>query len=89
MGRRHLLEFIIAVQSYTSEHDDLKSAESMVEDAMAIYDRYFSMQAPEQLDFGDEVRIEIESNICTESGQPYKSAFEQSKQRALAILHEV
>ncbi|XP_047665445.1 A-kinase anchor protein 10, mitochondrial isoform X6 [Tachysurus fulvidraco] len=37
-------------------------------DAMILYDKYFSLQATNPLGFGDSVRMEIESNICREGG---------------------
>jgi A-kinase anchor protein 10 len=42
--------------------------EQNLEDAISIYERYFSLQATEPLDMGDEVRVDIESKICDENG---------------------
>ena len=45
-------------------------------DAMIIYDKYFSLQATEALGFCDRVRFLVESNICTEDGKVDAKCFE-------------
>ncbi|KAE9549185.1 hypothetical protein FO519_007597 [Halicephalobus sp. NKZ332] len=81
---QNLLEFIINVRD--SEQAKGTDPETLVEDAMVIYDKYFSMQATNNLNFGDEIRIEIESKICTENGLPEKDIFEKPYNTACSEL---
>ncbi|KAI1717132.1 regulator of G protein signaling domain-containing protein [Ditylenchus destructor] len=93
--QRKLLEFLIAVDSFVSQLDESSSHNArngedvnFQDDAMVIYDRYFSMQATEPLGFGDEIRIEIEGNICTMDGIPKKDAFEKPRQIVAETLQK-
>uniref|UniRef100_A0A915DWT6 RGS domain-containing protein n=1 Tax=Ditylenchus dipsaci TaxID=166011 RepID=A0A915DWT6_9BILA len=76
-GQRQLLEFVIAVDSFVSELDqmDIKNEHAVKqldcpvndvqEDAMLIYDRYFSMQATDPLGFGTKFvsRLKIAADL--------------------------
>lgn len=84
---QNCLEFIINIRDYEQVYNS--SPETLVEDAMIIYDKYFSMQATNNLDFGDDIRIELESRICTESGIPDSNAFDRAYNLACSQLHEV
>ncbi|KAI1729970.1 regulator of G protein signaling domain-containing protein [Ditylenchus destructor] len=93
--QRKLLEFLIAVDSFVSQLDESTTLNArngddvnFQDDAMVIYDRYFSMQATESLGFGDEIRIEIEGNICTMDGIPKKDAFEKPRQIVAETLQK-
>ncbi|KAL4223109.1 A-kinase anchor protein 10 [Mactra antiquata] len=65
-----LLHFIIAADNFENllslqeTYDGLQAQE----DAMVLYDKYFSLQASIPLGFPDNLRFEIESNICREEG---------------------
>lgn len=47
------------------------------------------MQATDSLDFGDEIRIEIETKICTDEGLPSQDVFDKSRRLASNILQQV
>uniref|UniRef100_A0A914Z4U6 RGS domain-containing protein n=1 Tax=Panagrolaimus superbus TaxID=310955 RepID=A0A914Z4U6_9BILA len=83
---QNLLEFIISIRD--SEQAKGADAQTLVDDAIIIYDKYFSMQATNSLNFDDVIRIEIESKICTESGIPETNAYEKPYNLACAALQE-
>lgn len=47
------------------------------------------MQAIDPLEFGDEIRIEIETKICTDDGLPCKDVFDNPRQIVANILQKV
>lgn len=47
------------------------------------------MQASQPLDFGDEVRVELESNICRPEGGPLPDCFERAQRYAFAVMNQV
>lgn len=55
---------------------------------MVVYDKYFSLQAPQQLGFSDGLRCSIESNICRESG-PEHTCFDVPLRVVLYVLNTV
>ncbi|XP_046695563.1 A-kinase anchor protein 10, mitochondrial isoform X1 [Silurus meridionalis] len=57
-------------------------------DAMILYDKYFSLQATNPLGFGDSVRMEIESNICREGG-PLPDCFTIPLRQAWTTMEKV
>lgn len=67
----HLLEFWIAANNFQQQLNDQKEFFDPVEaqnDAVVLYDKYFSLQAHCPLGFGDKVRFNVEQNICGENG---------------------
>ncbi|CAG9536725.1 unnamed protein product [Cercopithifilaria johnstoni] len=85
---RKLVEFIISAESFAEQLPLTQSDEQAVEDAMIIYNRYFSMQATEPLKFDSKTRIQIESDICLGNGRPSSSCFETARLMALRILEQ-
>ncbi|KAM3723459.1 Regulator of G-protein signaling rgs-5 [Dirofilaria immitis] len=83
-----LVEFIISAESFAEQLPLTQSDEQAVEDAMIIYNRYFSMQATEPLKFDAKTRIQIESDICLGSGRPASNCFETARLMALRILEQ-
>uniref|UniRef100_A0A158Q8D6 RGS domain-containing protein n=1 Tax=Elaeophora elaphi TaxID=1147741 RepID=A0A158Q8D6_9BILA len=83
-----LVEFIISAESFAEQLPLAQSDEQAVEDAMIIYNRYFSMQATEPLKFDSKTRIQIESDICLGSGRPSPNCFETARLKALRILEQ-
>ncbi|VDM95203.1 unnamed protein product [Thelazia callipaeda] len=81
-----LIKFIISAESFTEQLLRTLSNEQAVEDAMIIYNKYFSMQATEPLNFGAKIRIQIESDICGKSGRPSGGCFEAARLMAIHIL---
>ena len=71
VGKRHIVEFWMTATNF----HQLLSSESTQDDAMVLYEKYFSMQASSPLGFSDPVRLQIENNICSEGG-PDKSCFD-------------
>ncbi|CAN0044943.1 unnamed protein product [Lampetra planeri] len=57
-------------------------------DAMILYDKYFSLQATCPLGFGDSVRPEVESNICREGG-PLPDCFSTALRQAYTTMEAV
>uniref|UniRef100_A0A183CXT5 RGS domain-containing protein n=1 Tax=Gongylonema pulchrum TaxID=637853 RepID=A0A183CXT5_9BILA len=87
-GERKLIEFIISAESFAEQLPQTQNDELAVEDAMIIYNRYFSMQATEPLNFGAKTRIQIESDICTGNGRPAAGCFEAARLMALHLLEQ-
>lgn len=70
-GHRALLEFWLAATNFQQQLQEQKDCYDPVEaqnDAVVLYDKYFSLQAHCPLGFGDKVRLAVEQNICGENG---------------------
>ncbi|CAJ0578707.1 unnamed protein product, partial [Mesorhabditis spiculigera] len=88
VGEQNLVEMILAVDTWESQWPDTVDSE-VLDDAMAIYDRYFSMQAERsRIALSDENRMALEARICTDSGRPQRDAFKAQKYAALLHLEE-
>ncbi|XP_071944999.1 A-kinase anchor protein 10, mitochondrial-like [Antedon mediterranea] len=87
----NLLQFYLAADNFQQQlltqegQYDGMEAQS---DAMVLYDKYFSLQATDPLGFSDNVRLEVESNICREEG-PLPDCFATAKQQALMTIESV
>lgn len=70
---RDFVEFWLSAVNFrqTMYHNN----EQMQNDAMTLYDKYFSLQAMNPLNLGDKVRFHVEQNICREEG-PAISCFD-------------
>ncbi|CAD5126181.1 DgyrCDS14351 [Dimorphilus gyrociliatus] len=69
--------------------DNFEYGESAAqEDAMVIYDKYFSLQAISPVGFDDKIRFEIETNICREGG-PLKDCFLCAQKVVLCSLERI
>ncbi|VDN53745.1 unnamed protein product [Dracunculus medinensis] len=86
-GERKLIEFIIAADSFTQQLQFI-DGDQAIGDAMIIYNKYFSMQATEPLKFGAKIRIQMESDICSESGRPSLNSFDTARRLAISILEQ-
>uniref|UniRef100_A0A667YRT3 A-kinase anchoring protein 10 n=1 Tax=Myripristis murdjan TaxID=586833 RepID=A0A667YRT3_9TELE len=67
----NILQFWLAADNFQDQLAAKKGqydGQEAQNDAMILYDKYFSLQATNPLGFGDSVRMEIESNICREGG---------------------
>jgi len=69
-GHRSLVEFWISANNF---QQSMKRGEDLIggettHDAMILYDKYISMQATNPLGFDDKIRLEVENNICQETG---------------------
>uniref|UniRef100_A0A3B4UVN4 A-kinase anchoring protein 10 n=1 Tax=Seriola dumerili TaxID=41447 RepID=A0A3B4UVN4_SERDU len=67
----NVLQFWLAADNFQNQLAAKKGqydGQEAQNDAMILYDKYFSLQATNPLGFGDSVRMEIESNICREGG---------------------
>lgn len=91
--QRDLLEFWLAADNFyehlmevggEGHYDGLRAQE----DAMVLYDRYFSLQATSPLGFSDAVRLQVEQNICREEG-PTPTCFERAVGIVLAVLQRI
>nr|CAD7408976.1 unnamed protein product [Timema cristinae] len=56
-------------------------------DAMILYDKFFSLQATSPLGFNDRVRIEMEHNICREEG-PLPDCFQKPVKIVTKVLEK-
>ncbi|WKY01025.1 hypothetical protein Q1695_015209 [Nippostrongylus brasiliensis] len=82
------LQFLIACNTFELNYDSLLDEES-VEDAMSIYDKYFSMQALSPIDIGDALRRSMESEICSVDGRPSRTSFSTAKQFCFLRIREI
>lgn len=70
-SKRSLLEFWIAATNLQQQLRDQKEFFDPIEaqnDAIVLYDKYFSLQAHCPLGFTDKIRFAVEQNICGEHG---------------------
>uniref|UniRef100_A0A4W5N548 A-kinase anchoring protein 10 n=1 Tax=Hucho hucho TaxID=62062 RepID=A0A4W5N548_9TELE len=87
----NVLQFWLAADNFqdqlaakAGQYDGLEAQN----DAMILYDKYFSLQATNPLGFGDSVRMEIESNICREGG-PLPDCFTTPLRQAWTTMEKV
>lgn len=67
-GQRALLEFWLAATHFQQQLQEQNDPVETQNDAVVLYDKYFSLQAHCPLGFGDKVRLAVEQNICGENG---------------------
>ncbi|XP_044015388.1 A-kinase anchor protein 10, mitochondrial [Aphidius gifuensis] len=78
-NKRELLDFWMCALNYKQNLLEKKIYDSHIaqNDALIIYDKYFSLQATTPLGFSDKIRFQIEQNICQEDGVgPQPDCFE-------------
>ncbi|XP_066995812.2 A-kinase anchor protein 10, mitochondrial [Anabrus simplex] len=83
-----LLEFWISAENFQQHLMDKKGTYDPLvaqNDAIVIYDKYFSLQATNPLGFNDMIRFEIEHNICREEG-PLPDCFARPIRLVLRFL---
>lgn len=77
--KRNLLEFWLTTDNFrqhlTSQKGEYDALQAQ-DDAMVLYDKYFSLQATCPVGFSDAIRFEVEQNICREDG-PLPDCFEK------------
>uniref|UniRef100_A0A183G3Y1 RGS domain-containing protein n=1 Tax=Heligmosomoides polygyrus TaxID=6339 RepID=A0A183G3Y1_HELPZ len=76
---QNCIQFLIACNTLEANYDSLPDEEA-IEDAMSIYDKYFSMQALSPIEIGAAARQAMESEICSDGGRPARSSFCTAKQ---------
>ncbi|CAJ0942774.1 unnamed protein product, partial [Mesorhabditis belari] len=85
-GDGHWVEMVLSVDTWEKQWANTADEETL-EDAMAIYNKFFSMQAARaRIPLSDESRKALESRICTENGRPHRDAFSRQKLSALEYL---
>ncbi|XP_077168869.1 A-kinase anchor protein 10, mitochondrial isoform X2 [Paroedura picta] len=87
----NILQFWLAADNFQSQLAAKKGqydGQEAQNDAMILYDRYFSLQATHPLGFDDSVRLEIESNICREGG-PLPNCFTTPLRQAWTTMEKV
>lgn len=70
-NHRALLEFWLAATNFQQQLQEQKEFYDPIEaqnDAVVLYDKYFSLQAHCPLGFSDKIRFAVEHNICGENG---------------------
>lgn len=86
-GHRHLLEFWMMADNFSRQLTNQESynATQAQDDAMVLYDKYFSLQATCPLGFGDRIRFKVEEGICREGG-PLPTCFHEPTRYVMAAL---
>ncbi|XP_028322886.1 A-kinase anchor protein 10, mitochondrial-like [Gouania willdenowi] len=87
----NVLQFWLAADNFQNQLAAKKGqydGQEAQNDAMILYDKYFSLQATNPLGFGDSVRMEIESNICREGG-PLPVCFTTPLRQAWTTMEKV
>lgn len=71
----NLLEFLISIMHFRDNliGDNAPNLEQAQGDAIVLYDKYFSLQATNPIGFPTEIRLKVESDICSE---PIASCFD-------------
>lgn len=87
----NVLQFWLAADNFQDQLAAKKGqydGQEAQNDAMILYDKYFSLQATNPLGFDDAVRMEIESNICREGG-PLPDCFTTPLRQAWTTMEKV
>ncbi|XP_007670707.1 A-kinase anchor protein 10, mitochondrial isoform X1 [Ornithorhynchus anatinus] len=87
----NILQFWLAADNFQSQlaaKEGQYDGQEAQNDAMILYDKYFSLQATHPLGFDDFVRLEIESNICREGG-PLPNCFTTPLRQAWTTMEKV
>ncbi|XP_069800568.1 A-kinase anchor protein 10, mitochondrial [Dendropsophus ebraccatus] len=87
----NILQFWLAADNFQSQlaaKNGQYDGQEAQNDAMILYDKYFSLQATHPLGFDDSVRLEIESNICREGG-PLPNCFTTPLRQAWTTMETV
>ncbi|XP_064208361.1 A-kinase anchor protein 10, mitochondrial isoform X3 [Anguilla rostrata] len=87
----NILQFWLAADNFQDQLAAKKGqydGQEAQNDAMILYDKYFSLQATNPLGFDDLVRLEIESNICREGG-PLPTCFTTPLRQAWTTMEKV
>ncbi|XP_015223320.2 A-kinase anchor protein 10, mitochondrial isoform X1 [Lepisosteus oculatus] len=87
----NILQFWLAADNFQDQLAAKKGqydGQEAQNDAMILYDKYFSLQATKPLGFDDSVRLEIESNICREGG-PLPDCFTTPLRQAWTTMEKV
>ncbi|XP_042298290.1 A-kinase anchor protein 10, mitochondrial [Sceloporus undulatus] len=87
----NILQFWLAADNFQSQlaaKEGQYDGQEAQNDAMILYDKYFSLQATHPLGFDDAVRLEIESNICREGG-PLPNCFTTPLRQAWTTMEKV
>ncbi|XP_068187102.1 A-kinase anchor protein 10, mitochondrial [Antennarius striatus] len=87
----NVLQFWLAADNFQNQLAAKKGqydGQEAQNDAMILYDKYFSLQATNPLGFGDSVRMGIESNICREGG-PLPDCFTTPLRQAWTTMEKV
>ncbi|XP_034840607.1 LOW QUALITY PROTEIN: A-kinase anchor protein 10, mitochondrial [Maniola hyperantus] len=64
----NLLEFLISIMNYRDNmiRGNTPNLQQAQGDAIVLYDKYFSLQATNPIGFPTEIRLKVESDICSE-----------------------
>ncbi|XP_013930878.1 PREDICTED: A-kinase anchor protein 10, mitochondrial, partial [Thamnophis sirtalis] len=87
----NILQFWLAADNFQSQlaaKEGQYDGQEAQNDAMILYDKYFSLQSTHPLGFDDSVRMEIESNICREGG-PLPNCFTTPLRQAWTTMEKV
>ncbi|KAJ9593957.1 hypothetical protein L9F63_014598 [Diploptera punctata] len=88
-GNQSLVEFWLAAVNFQQHLNDKKNYDPIEaqNDAIVLYDKYFSLQATCPLGFNDKIRFDIEQNICREEG-PLPDCFRRPADIVFYVLQK-
>ncbi|XP_069689264.1 A-kinase anchor protein 10, mitochondrial isoform X2 [Periplaneta americana] len=89
-GNQSLVEFWLAAVNFEQHLRDKKGNYDPTEaqnDAIVLYDKYFSLQATSPLGFNDKIRFNVEHNICREEG-PLPDCFRKPADIVFYVLEK-
>ncbi|XP_023716120.1 A-kinase anchor protein 10, mitochondrial isoform X2 [Cryptotermes secundus] len=89
-GNQSLVEFWLATVNFEQHLIDKKGDYDPVEaqnDAIVLYDKYFSLQATCPLGYSDKIRFYVEHNICREEG-PLPDCFRKPADIVFHVLEK-
>ncbi|KAK2703936.1 hypothetical protein QYM36_017729 [Artemia franciscana] len=85
---KSLLNFWLSVNNFKAQISSSEDVTPQVqEDAMVLYNRFFSLQATDPLSISEKYRSELELNICREGG-PSFDCFDGALSEALNLINE-
>lgn len=86
----HLLQFWLMAENFRTHLSSTAHQPDIArntDDAIAIYERHFSLQASDPLDLGDAVRLKVENKICHQDG-PRVDSFAVPQQQVYDLLRK-
>ncbi|KAK6637893.1 hypothetical protein RUM44_008315 [Polyplax serrata] len=87
-GCTSFVEFWMSALNFQQQYEELSADYNRMQvqnDAMVLYEKYFSLQATTPLNLGDYIRTKVEESICSEQG-PLPNCFEYPRRLIVKFL---